>query len=49
MNKFDEARVFEAIKAAVESAISVFGVAGVRALSMFPSAQKSQENENKAA
>ncbi|WP_417615516.1 hypothetical protein [Parasphingorhabdus sp.] len=49
MNKYEEAKVFEAIKDAVESAISIFGIAGVRALSMFPSAQKAEKDEDIAA
>ena len=49
MTKANETKILEAIREAVEAAVVEFGIEGVRALSMFPSASKAQEELPKAA
>ncbi len=49
MTHIEEAKIFEAIKEAVEAAVTQFGIEGVRSLSMFPSAQALNVDEQLAA
>jgi len=42
MTKFDEAKACQAVKEAMEETVAHFGIAFVRTLSFFPSAQKAE-------
>lgn len=43
MSQHSDAAVYEAIREAVENAVALFGIDGVRKLSMFPSSEKVEE------
>ena len=42
MMKFDEAKAYQAVREAMEETVSHFGIAYVRTLSFFPSANKEE-------
>jgi hypothetical protein len=48
MSQHNAKAVYEAIKEAVENAVSLFGVDGVRKLSMFPSSEENKDQKEAA-
>lgn len=42
MTQMDEAKIFQAVREAVEETVASFGIEFVRTLSFFPSAQESE-------
>ncbi len=48
MSQHNATAVYEAIREAVENAVTLFGIDGVRKLSMFPSSENVEEQKEAA-